>query len=70
MVYEDEEAIDAKINVCPLLLFDEEESGVYRLLVTVRSFSKVKDLDSLILVTKIVPHVAKMIADIENLLFK
>ena len=31
MVYEDEEAINAKINVCPLLLFDEEESGVYRL---------------------------------------
>lgn len=28
-VYDDEETIGAKIKRCPLMLFDEEESGVY-----------------------------------------
>ncbi|XP_022778094.1 nephrocystin-3-like, partial [Stylophora pistillata] len=92
---EDKDAIGLKISRCPLLLFDEEESGVYIrvhgivhyvvnsvtkrsakdkqikcILRAASSFSKFKDQDSLVVGTKIVPHLVKVIKDFEDFSFE
>ncbi|XP_022810392.1 uncharacterized protein LOC111347409 [Stylophora pistillata] len=87
-----EDEIGVKISRCPMLLFDEEESGVYirvhrvihyvvnsvikksakdkqvkSLLRAASSFSRFKEQDSLVIGTKIVPHLVKVITVAEHL---